>query len=860
MSKNRVLQPKDAANFRSALKLYETKQYKKALKTVDQILKKNSDHGETLALKGLVLYHMSKKEEGYEYIKKGLMKDLSSYVCWHIHGMYHRSEKNYDEATKCFVKALKFDPENQNVLRDLSLLQAQVHQWDALVISRKKMLTDKPGFRQNWTALAVAQYLTKDYSGAESTLSSFEKLLTEPLPKLDTENSEILMFKNLIIYESGDVERALSNLDEIKDIVLDKKGVLEARAKYLMELGRNKEAEREYRALLKRNPECLDYYNALETVLGIDESDIKLRTILYRSLQKKYPKSDAAKAIPLEFLSGEDFKAAVAEYLTNHLQRQVPSLFVMVKPLYDNADKIQAIEDFMLDYYESLASDDEQTNGNRNITAESALSGDQSVTNGKQTDTHPNLPPSLIWTLSFLGQHYSYLNKHDLALEYIDKALCLDPKMLELHMYKAKILKHCGDYSNAADCMVYARKLDTSDRFINTKAAKYLMRAGKMNEAIDTISLFTKNDSNGKGVQDLHDMQGIWFLLEQGDAYARAGNYGLALKRYHAVVNIFVQYKNDQFDFHFYCTRKGSMRQYLDMLRWGDSLFNSPLYSRAAESAINIYINLFDTRLRAERQGISESEVGLEGLDEAEKKKALKRAKKERAKELKKEYEEQEKSESKDPDMFGKKLVGTKEPIKDAFKLWSRLNTESYNTWQLGLELYLRDKDYPNAIQSLVRAMQLDAPAYWLKAGALRCRNAVEKESDSKNIVKSVEFIVLSTVAEDGNILDDDMNDWADKYLISDRDSQVAEDGDIYRLAAQEVLTWAKTKIEINEGISSIMDQIEGKLLGLVDIENLQLKDAIEGYELLKSWSSSKLEDYKSGMLKLWPHAIDFKN
>ena len=63
----------------------------------------------------------------------------------------------------------------------------------------------------------------------------------------------MILFKNVVIYESGDVARALEHLDSIADDVNDPLSVMEYRAKYLLELGRKKEAEREYRALVKRN-------------------------------------------------------------------------------------------------------------------------------------------------------------------------------------------------------------------------------------------------------------------------------------------------------------------------------------------------------------------------------------------------------------------------------------------------------------------------------------------------------------------------------------------------------------------------------------------------------------------------------
>lgn len=81
---------------------------------------------ETLAMKGLILSYMGKKEEAFENVRKGLKNDLKSHVCWHVYGLLQRTEKKYDEAVKCYRNALKWDKENVQILRDLSLLQIQM--------------------------------------------------------------------------------------------------------------------------------------------------------------------------------------------------------------------------------------------------------------------------------------------------------------------------------------------------------------------------------------------------------------------------------------------------------------------------------------------------------------------------------------------------------------------------------------------------------------------------------------------------------------------------------------------------------------------------------------------------------------
>jgi peptide alpha-N-acetyltransferase len=42
---------------------------------------------ETLAMKGLTLNNLGRKEEAYDYVRRGLRADLKSHVCWHVFGL-----------------------------------------------------------------------------------------------------------------------------------------------------------------------------------------------------------------------------------------------------------------------------------------------------------------------------------------------------------------------------------------------------------------------------------------------------------------------------------------------------------------------------------------------------------------------------------------------------------------------------------------------------------------------------------------------------------------------------------------------------------------------------------------------------
>ena len=115
---------------------YESKQYKKGLKACEQILKKHPQHGETTSMKGLILNQLgpTRKDEAHDLSKKGLRYDLTSHICWHVLGMVYRSDRNYEEALKCYQNAIKFDKDNLNILKDMAVLQMQCRLYEPYTV------------------------------------------------------------------------------------------------------------------------------------------------------------------------------------------------------------------------------------------------------------------------------------------------------------------------------------------------------------------------------------------------------------------------------------------------------------------------------------------------------------------------------------------------------------------------------------------------------------------------------------------------------------------------------------------------------------------------------------------------------
>ncbi|KAF9897384.1 N-alpha-acetyltransferase 16, NatA auxiliary subunit, partial [Lobosporangium transversale] len=583
---------------------YQSKQYKRGFKGAEQILRKFPDHGETLAMKGLFYNQMDKKEEAYELVKKGLRQDLKSHICWHVFGLLYRSDKNYEEASKCYINALKYDKENIQILRDLSLLQMQMRNLEGYLDTRHQLLELRPQNRQYWVTVAIAyQLLGKPELGVK-VLATYEETLKDLPTTPDYEHSEMLLYHNSLLEEAGQIQEALEHLDAIEKQVCDHKAIKENRARYLLALGHMEEAQEAYRALLAINPDNVAYFEGLQKSMNLlnssgdnrnngkltEEQQSKVLD-LFMSLQKEYPRSNAAKRLPLRYATGEEFVKITDKYLRNMLRKGVPSLFVNIKSLYADKEKQKAVEKLALGYLAAL---------------EKSKGFDHS---GSIIEP----PTALLWTLYFLAQHFDYKRDTNKALEYIEQAIQHTPTLVELYMIKGRILKHAGEYIKAMDALNEARQLDLQDRFINTKCTKYMLRADKMAEAEKTIVMFTRADIVNP-LNDLVEMQAQWFALAAGESHLRQGQIGRALRRFHQIEKHFNDYTEDQFDFHTYCPRKMTLRAYVSLVRLEDQLRSHPYYVRAAHGAIQCYLTIFD-------KPDGEDDEAMKGMTEAEKKK-----------------------------------------------------------------------------------------------------------------------------------------------------------------------------------------------------------------------------------------------
>lgn len=93
--------------------------------------------------------------------------------------------------------------------------------------------------------------------------------------------------------------------------------------------------------------------------------------------------------------------------------------------------------------------------------------------------------------------------------------------------------QHAGNVQEAYKWLDEAQGLDTADRYINSKCAKYMLRANLIKEAEETCGKFTREGV--LAMENLNEMQCMWIQTEAANAYKRLGKYGEALKKCHEV-------------------------------------------------------------------------------------------------------------------------------------------------------------------------------------------------------------------------------------------------------------------------------------------------------------------------------------
>ncbi|KAM3181665.1 hypothetical protein ACTXT7_013925 [Hymenolepis weldensis] len=509
-------------------------------------------------MKGILLNCLGKKEEAREL-----------------------SDRLYDEAIRAYIQALRLDPKNLQVLRDLSVLQMHIRDLDGCLETRNKLLTERPTQKASWVGYTVVQHLRGNLDTAAVVIREFLKVQTAVEP-YNYEHSELLLYYIMILKENKRYEEALNFVEEHAKEIVDKVSYLETYAELLFNLGRYDDAEKIVWDLLERNPDCKLYY---EIFYKITEAKTKCELSLSdkRKILEKFTSKFTYARLPrllfLDTLEGDDFSLHVDLFMRKNLRKGVPNLFVQLKRFYSTEERKKILENLFLTYRSNL--DAYHTLG--------------PISHGKLQSKEPTEnsiePPSTsLWLNYLIAQHFNYMGQTQRALDVISEEIKTNPTIVDLYTLKADIYREAGDVITASKWMDDAQALDTADRFVNAQCTKCMVQAHRIVDAEAMAAKFTRGSTTA--TQYLTEMQCMWFLIENARAYWAMQKFGDALKYCHEVDRVYTAILEDQLDFHSYCLRKGTLRSYVETIRLEDRLRDHPAYFDAAYLAVEIYLYL----------------------------------------------------------------------------------------------------------------------------------------------------------------------------------------------------------------------------------------------------------------------------
>lgn len=569
------LPPKEQKLFDQMSKQFDNRDYPKAVRTADTILAAVPDHGETLAMKGLTLHTMDKKEEGIALVKTGVAKSMRSGICWHSLGMCYRSDKNFTEAQKTFKIATLRDPKNMNVLRDLSSLSVQLRDWDCFFESREKLLGLKANVRANWVALSCAYRQLGQTELAAAIMDVMIQIMDAGDNRVEV--SEIHLYRAELELMNNQPQRALDILTKHTTEIIDTHIKTKLRAKALSMKGDKDKAEAEYMNLVKERfaeGDCIVAIAGLRKItLGADnlpkgaEASAKMLELLDH-ISAVNPKCDYARRVALDCVPIDEFEARLSAYAAPFITKMIPSLFSVLKTLYRSPERAAIIGTVFLRWENELQQSNFSTFGN---SANPAL---------------------IMWLHAFLASHFTRLGEFEKAHNYITLAINHTPTVEMLYLMRAKIFHRQGQVAEAAEWADKARLLDLQDKYLNGKCAKYQFRAGFIEKGEATMQLFYKPTTVNDTFLVALESQCAWYEREVGDAFFNKGDIISALQNYLMYEKHHTNSHDELLDFHGYVFRRCNVRAWFDVISRDDNLSSNQFFLLLCPRIVRSYIRI----------------------------------------------------------------------------------------------------------------------------------------------------------------------------------------------------------------------------------------------------------------------------
>ena len=501
--------------------------------------------------------------------------NLKSSKVWQFYALFYKEQKNYAQAVKCYTFANKYEPDNLNILKDLSNLLLYLGNFNDFAKYSLQCVSIKPALSVNWVQYSLAEYFLKDYEKALHAIDSVLKSFEDTMKK--QEMHEVLLFKSNILFKLNKYEECIDLLEKNLDKWCVDRATFIEKIIYSCIKTNNVEKGIKYcKMALKINPEnintYLSYFNLkikdlnfskYEDLFIMEEKSPKRKEIydiLVKEIEPELTKVKINEKIKLGLLEDDEFKKSFSKYFYKNIKNNLPSFFNNIKFIYQypqQKSKIPIIESIL-------------TSNISSIEKEQSLT--QEILSLNLDNSNLNIPTTFIWVYYFSAQHFEIMGNSEKALEYINKAIKLTPSVVEFFMVKARILKHNLLYEESSIAMGKAKDLDLSDRYLNAKHAKSVVRNNDVDEGSKIMMEFVKNPLVE---ENMLRYQCLWFKIETGIAYLKSGKLLLSHRMFKGILDNFKEMYEDQSDFYNYSLRRYMLCDFYSLINYTKNMYKN---------------------------------------------------------------------------------------------------------------------------------------------------------------------------------------------------------------------------------------------------------------------------------------------
>lgn len=140
-------------------------------------------------MKGIFLTSTGEKESGYATVKRGIAKDPGSHIVWHVYALILRADKNFEEALKCYKKAVSIEPVSSGIStwKVLCLTLICILLETATLRTPSRSLTTSRNFRS--TCATIKNMLQPACRFCASSLESAATGSTSPSRNISLDNT-----------------------------------------------------------------------------------------------------------------------------------------------------------------------------------------------------------------------------------------------------------------------------------------------------------------------------------------------------------------------------------------------------------------------------------------------------------------------------------------------------------------------------------------------------------------------------------------------------------------------------------------------------------------------------------------------